>query len=80
LLLRLFRADLHFNQAHLEAESLINDHPMNLTDPELLEDKEKLPHNRFLFSDKKALELSLRMLFTTLSLENNQKAEKAKTR
>jgi len=59
---------------------LVNDHPMNLRDPALLEDKEKLPHYRFLFSDKEALELSLRMLFAALSLQNNQKSEKAKTR
>lgn len=53
---------------------------MNLKDPSLLEKKEKLPHYRFLFSDKEALGLSFRMLFAALSLQNNQKLEKSKTR
>jgi len=47
---------------------LKTDHPINLKDPSLLEEKEKLPHYRFLFSNKEALQLSIRMLFAALSL------------
>lgn len=49
-------------EANLRSQDLLEDHPINLRDPKLLEKPELLPQMRFLHSDLDLLELTFELL------------------
>ena len=62
----------------LHATELVEDYPMNLRDPELLNNPRALPHMRFLFNDKEILTIAFKILIRVPRENNTTVADKGK--
>ena len=68
-----------YTEEDLQAPELIEDHPINLLDEELLKkNKNALPHMRFLFNDKEILSLTFKILIRVPRENNTTAADKTK--
>jgi histone deacetylase complex regulatory component SIN3 len=68
------------SQANLHTQQIQEDHPMNLRDPELLENPDKLPQMRFLLNDRYIEEMSLQLLYEGIRTASQGNTEKDKMR
>ena len=62
----------------LEAADLVDDYPINLRDPKLLNNPRALPHMRFLMNDKEILSLTFKILIRVPRENNTTAADKIK--
>ena len=62
----------------LEAADLVDDYPINLRDPKLLDNPRALPHMRFLLNDKEILSLTFKILIRVPRENNTTAADKTK--
>lgn len=67
-----------FDEEDLAAPHLLQDHPINLKSPELLEQPELLPQMRFLLNRTPLLEIAFQLMFASCRLGNYSQTDRSK--